>query len=171
MLICFVLKTVKRSGLLLLFIESLLLGNLPHFYRKSHIPPFSNFWRLHSPLNNRKGFHYRPPLNYAFSRAGMQLSGGRGGPPCSFLKIEEKRPNFEKNALLLCINALNSHLKCRFRSILEIKAPKLIPVRSSFCMSYMKHLLKCPYSKQPSLPLKIPGCGPTMKNPVQWGLR
>ena len=27
-------------------------------------------------------------------------------------------------------------------------------------MSYIKHLSKCPYSKKPLLPRKIPGCVP-----------
>ena len=29
-----------------------------------------------------------------------------------------------------------------------------------FCMPYMKDLSKCPYSKKPLLPWKIPGCRP-----------
>ena len=40
------------------------------------------------------------------------------------------------------------------------KTPKCLPAGHFFCMSYMKCLLKCFYSKKPPLAQKIPGCAP-----------
>ena len=89
-------------------------------------------------------------------------SGGRGGDlPCPILKIEKKSPDFfGKNVLFVCIYELNSHLKCSFKSILKKRHQKF-PGGALFCISHMKRLSKCPYSKEPSLPRKIPGCAPT----------
>ena len=40
------------------------------------------------------------------------------------------------------------------------KTRKFFPVKPFFCMPCMKFLSKCPYSKKPVLPRKIPGCAP-----------
>ena len=40
-----------------------------------------------------------------------------------------------------------------------------------FCMSCKKYLLKCPYSKKPVLPRKIPGCAPVTFNLLSWFLQ
>ena len=86
------------------------------------------------------------------------MEGGRF--PLSFLKVDKKYSNIEKIALFVCIYGLNSHLKCSFKNILE----KFFPAKTFFCMSYMKCLSKCFYSKKPVLPQKIPGCAPVTFN-------
>ena len=60
-------------------------------------------------------------------------------------------------ALLVCIYGLSSHFKCSFKSIL---GKKNFPARFFFSVSHVKRLSKCPYSKKPPLPRKIPGCVP-----------
>ena len=44
------------------------------------------------------------------------------------------------------------------------KNKKIFPAEPFFCMSCMKCLSKCPYSKKPALPQKIPGCAPVTFN-------
>ena len=58
----------------------------------------------------------------------------------------------------MCTCGLNCHLKCSFKSILEKKPENFSLWNPFFKMSYMKCLLKCPYSKKRVLPRKIPGC-------------
>ena len=65
----------------------------------------------------------------------------------------------EKKALF-CVYNLKSHLKCSFKSILEKKHQNFF--RVVFFMSYMKRLLKCPFSKKPPMPRKNPGCAPVI---------
>ena len=50
------------------------------------------------------------------------------------------------------IYGLTCHLKCTFNSILEEKKQQ-----NFSCVSYMKRLRKCLYSKKPPLPWKIHG--------------
>ena len=52
-----------------------------------------------------------------------------------------------------------NYWKCCFKNVLK-KTPKCFPVVPFFCMSSTKHLLKCPYSRKPSLITKLPGCTP-----------
>ena len=67
----------------------------------------------------------------------------------------------KKCALFKCICGLNSHLKCNFKCILEKKHHNF-PCGASLLCLYMKHLLKCLYSKKPPLLRKIYGCAPVM---------
>ena len=57
----------------------------------------------------------------------------------------------------MCIYGLNSHFKCIFKNR---KTRIFFPAEPFFCMSYIKFLSKCPYSKKRVLPQKIPGCTP-----------
>ena len=57
----------------------------------------------------------------------------------------------------MCIYGLNSHFKCIFKNR---KTRNFFPAEPFFCMSYIKFLSKCPYSKKRVLPQKIPGCTP-----------
>ena len=63
----------------------------------------------------------------------------------------------------MCIYGLNSHFKCNFKNIFE-KTRKFFPLEPFFCMTCMKCLLKCPYSKKLVLPPKILGCTPVTFN-------
>ena len=88
----------------------------------------------------------------------MQLAGGGGRSPLTFMKIEKKFPIFDKIALFKFIYGLNSHLKLiSFEismSVLRVSWRKntfFFPAEPLFCMSYMKCLSKCPFSKKPVL--------------------
>ena len=50
------------------------------------------------------------------------------------------------------------------------KTRKYFPAEFFFCMSCMKCLAKCPYSKKPVLPEKIPGSAPVTINLISWFL-
>ena len=65
----------------------------------------------------------------------------------------------EKSTLYVCIDRLNSNLDCSFKGFFE-KTLKFFPAGRFFCMSYMKRLSKCLYSKKPPLTRKISGCAP-----------
>ena len=92
---------------------------------------------------------------------GAPLLGGEGEVlPSPFLKKEKELRWFCKNSVLfVCIYGLNSHSKCSFQSILEKKEQNL-SLQCFFCISYMKRLSKCPYSKKLPLSQKAAGCAP-----------
>ena len=48
----------------------------------------------------------------------------------------------------------------QFEEYLGEKTKNIFPAEPFFCMSCKKILSKCPYSKKPVLPQKIPGCAP-----------
>ena len=92
---------------------------------------------------------------------GAQLERWRlGGFSCLFLKMTLI---WENITLFVCIYWLNSHFKCNFKNIFK-KNKKFFPAEPFFCMSCVKCLSKCPYSKKPVLPQKIPVCAPVTFN-------
>ena len=102
-----------------------------------------------------------PPLT-----ADAQLVGERS--PLYFFENRKQVPWFckiapwfwKKGALFVYIYVLNCHLKCSFKSILDKKTPFFLLVGIFYCISYLKRLLNCPYSKKPPLPHKIPDYAP-----------
>ena len=90
----------------------------------------------------------------------MLLERGRvRGFPCLFWKQAKRTLILENIALFECIYWLNSHFKCGFKKCR--KAKKIFFPAEPFCMPCMKFLWKCPYSKKPVLPRKMPDCAPT----------
>ena len=90
------------------------------------------------------------------------MEGGR--LPLSFLKIDKKYSNFGKN-YLVCVHLwVKFLLEMQFWEYIGEKTRKSFPAEPFFCMSCMKCLSKCLFSKKPVLPGKIPGCVPVTFN-------
>ena len=101
--------------------------------------------------------------------AGAQLVREGGEISSAFFKNIKNCPGFANNALILGksvlflrVSGLISHYKMQFYEYLGEKTPRFFPVGSVFCMSYIKNLWKCRYSKKPPLPQKISGCAPVL---------
>ena len=103
-----------------------------HFHFHFHFPQFGHYHEENISAVSASFKKIKQLRRATISRDGRDL-------PCLFLKIEKNCPDFEK-------------LPC-FKSILEKKHEHVFLRCPSFvCLSYIKCLSKCPYSKKPILP-------------------